>query len=372
MTIAAPGNISQETLLAPARRAPVAAPIVNTTCIDPLTDPEWDRLAATHPDFTVFHSSAWAKVLHRTYGHQPVYHRFYKGSSLAAMLPILEVGSILKKRRGVSLPFTDSCGPLYFGKVDSSNAVFEHLVATAAERAWKYFEVRGNAASLPGASASLAFHNHVLRLQNSPDDMLAQFASPVRRAIRKAEQNHLVAETSTELDALLEFYRLHVLTRKRHGVPPQPIAFFRNIHEYILKPRLGFVVLTRHEGRPVAGAVFFHSGKKAIYKFGASDAEHQDLRGNNFTMWQGIQTLAKRGFETLDLGRTSLSNDGLRRFKLSWGSEERLVEYARFETATQTWVTSADRASGFHNTIFRNLPAPLNRLAGELLYPHLD
>ena len=372
MTISAPGNEVRETPLAAAERAPIVAAIVNKTCIDPLSDRAWDRLAATHPEFTFFHSSAWAKVLHSTYGHQPVYHRFYRGDKLAAMLPMMEVRSAFKGRRGVSLPFTDSCGPLYFGQTDSSQAVLEHLVNTSQERNWKYFEVRGQGTPLPDSNASLSFYNHILDLTGSAEDLLHRFASPVRRALRKAGENGLVAETSSELDALLEFYRLHVLTRKRHGLPPQPIAFFRNIHEHILKARLGFVVLARHESRPVAGAVFFHAGKKAIYKFGASDASQQELRGNNLTMWQGIQTLAQRGFESLDLGRTSLTNDGLRRFKRSWGAEEKRIEYTKFNTATQSWVTSRDKASGFHNTIFRTMPAPLNRLAGELLYPHLD
>lgn len=372
MTIAAPGNELEETRLAPAKRAPAAAPIVNTTCIDPLTDPAWDRLASAHPEFTFFHSSAWAKVLHSTYGHEPVYHRFYRGDQLAAVLPMMEVRSPFKGRRGVCLPFTDSCAPLYFGNPEPTQAVMDHLMKISRERNWKYFEVRGKIDGLPGSVPSLSFYNHSLALPRGEDELQSGFASPVRRAIRKAEQNGLVAEISTDLDALLEFYRLHVLTRKRHGLPPQPISFFRNIHEHVIKARLGFVVLTRRESRPVAGAVFFHAGKKAIYKFGASDASQQELRGNNLTMWHGIKTLAQRGFETLDFGRTSLTNEGLRRFKLSWGTGESVVEYAKFDTATQAWTTSQDNASGFHNTIFRAMPAPLNRLAGSLLYPHLD
>lgn len=372
MTIAAPGNDVQETRPAEARRAPVAAPIVNTTCIDPLSDPEWDRLAATHPDFTFFHSSAWARVLHRTYGHEPVYHRFYRGHQLAAMLPMMEVQSAFTGKRGVCLPFTDSCGPLYFGNDDPSQAILDHLMKISRERNWKHFEVRGKSANLPNSIPSVTFYNHILGLQKSPDDLLHQFASPVRRAIRKAEQSGLVVETSTDLAAVLEFYQLHVETRKRHGLPPQPISFFRNIYEHVIKARHGFVVLARRESRAIAGAVFFHAGKKAIYKFGASDASQQELRGNNLTMWHGIKTLAARGFESLDFGRTSLTNEGLRRFKQSWGVEEKVVEYAKFDTTGQAWVTSPDKASGFHNKIFRAIPAQLNRLAGALLYPHLD
>jgi len=36
----------------------------------------------------------------------------------------------------------------------------------------------------------------------------------------------------------------------------------------------------------VAGAIFFHSGGQAIYKFGASDETFQHFRGNNLVMWE--------------------------------------------------------------------------------------
>ena len=372
MRAAAPGDELKETRHAAVSRAPVAAPIVTTTSIDPLSDPAWDRLAAAHPEFTFFHGSAWAKVLHGTYGHKPVYCRFYRGDQLAAMLPMMEVRSALIGRRGVCLPFTDICGPLYFGSNEPTQAVLDHLKRTSHERNWKHFEVRGKGAHLPDSKPSLSFYNHILGLRTSPEDLFHRFASSVRRAIKKAGQKGVVAEAGTDLEALMEFYRLHVETRKRHGLPPQPISFFRNIHEHVIKAGLGFVVLARRNASPIAGAIFFHSGKKAIYKFGASDASQQELRGNNLTMWHGIKTLAMRGLESLDFGRTSLINEGLRRFKLSWAVEERIIEYSKFDTARQAWVISHDKTSGLHNAIFRAMPLLMNRLAGALLYPHLD
>ena len=354
------------------RRVSVSVPIVNTTPIDPLTDLEWDRLVATHPNSTFFHSSAWARVLHGTYGHQPFYHRFYRGDQLVAILPTMEVRSAFSGRRGTCLPFTDACEPLYFGKEDPAPAIMDHLREIACSRKWKHFEVRGKGANLPGSIPSVRFYNHILGLRDNPDDLYRQLADPVRRAIKKAEQHGLSAETATDLAAVSAFYRLHIQTRKRHGLPPQPFSFFRNIYEHVIKARLGFVVLTRRGSCVIAAAVFLHAGRKAIYKFGASDVSQQEFRGNNLTMWTAIKTLSERGFETLDLGRTSLANHGLRRFKQAWGTAEQVVEYSKYDAATQSWVTSQDKVAGFHNKVFRAMPTRLNRLAGALLYPHLD
>ncbi len=349
-----------------------AAPIVRIDPIDPLSDPAWDRLAGSHPEFTFFHSSAWAKVLSATYGHTPQYYSFSKGTKLTALLPMMEVRSSITGRRGVCLPFTDSCGPLYFGDAPPTHLVLDHLRETSRQRNWRYFEMRQNEGCLPNARPAVTFHNHLLNLESAEDSQLHQFASPVRRAIRKAVRNGLEARTSIDRAGILEFYGLHLQTRKRHGLPGQPVSFFLNIQKHVLSAGLGFVVMVHLKERPVAGAVFFHANNKGIYKFGASDASLNELRGNNLAMWKGIETLSELGVTTLDFGRTSLANDGLRRFKSSWAAEERTIEYIKFDTKMNTWAEAQDNSTGIHTRLFRHLPIRLNRVAGALLYPHLD
>ena len=122
---------------------------------------------------------------------------------------------------------------------------------------------------------------------------------------------------------------------------------------------------------PVAGAVFFHFGKTAIYKFGASHKAFQHLRANNLVMWEAIKWHARRGLGMLDFGRTSLENEGLRRFKLGWGTQERLIDYFRYDQRKAGFVTARDESAGWHNRIFRMLPVPLSRLIGATFYRHV-
>jgi hypothetical protein len=133
----------------------------------------------------------------------------------------------------------------------------------------------------------------------------------------------------------------------------------------------GFVVLARYRGEPVAGAVFLMSGKHAIFKYGASLAAHQEVRANNLMMWESIKRLARHGYENLDLGRTSLANEGLRRFKLGWGTKEHRIEYVRCDVREGGFCTARDAASGWHNRLFRLLPVTLSRLTGSMLYKHM-
>jgi lipid II:glycine glycyltransferase (peptidoglycan interpeptide bridge formation enzyme) len=270
------------------------------------------------------------------------------------------------------MPFSDFCAPLVFDGW-GQELLMERLLELGRERKWRYFELRGGREMLPpSAKAAEKYYGHKLDLTIGIEELFARFQSPVRRAIRKAEKSGLIIEVTRTRKAMLDFYRLHVRTRRRHGLPPQPISFFLNIDEEIIKADLGFVILAKSGTRVIAGAVFFHAGQAALFKFGASDERIHEFRGNNLVMWEGIKQLIANGLRTLHFGRTSVENDGLRRFKLSWGTEEELVEYFRFALKPHMWLNSSYNASEFHNRLFRRLPLAVNRVAGALIYPHLD
>lgn len=339
--------------------------------LDPLADPEWDRLVASHPDAGFFHSAAWARVLVRTYGHRPFYLAGQEAGRPTALVPVMEVRSVFTGRRGVCVPFADFCGPLLSDGC-AAGPVKEALSALARERNWRHFEIRGGPRLEPGANASVSFLAHSLDLRGGPDKLLAGFDSSVRRALRKAERGGLEIGVRSDRAAIFIFYRLHTRTRRKHGLPPQPLAFFLNIHEEVIKKGLGFVAVATDNSGPVAAAIFFQHGNRAVYKFGASDERRQTSRANNLVMWAGIQTLAERGFESLHFGRTSLGNEGLRRYKLGWGTTETTLDYFKFDLRADAWVTGRDEAYGTHNAVFSRLPLALNRLFGRLIYPHLD
>ena len=298
--------------------------------LDPLSDRRWDELATSHPDCNIFHSSAWARVLCKTYRHRPFYLHLSQENKTMALVPLMEVASSLTGRRGVCLPFSDFCSPLLFGE-SAQNCVVSKLTQLACTRNWKFFELRSGIKPLTSAVPSATFYSHKIDLGRGTDHVFARFASSVRRAIRGALKKGVTVEISRARESLSAFYELHLRTRRRHGLPPQPMKFFHNIHEELMKNGLGFVALAHSASRPIAAAVFFRLGEKALYKYAASDERYQELRGNDLVMWEGINFLAHEGARSLHLGRTSLENDGLRRFKAGWGVDEEMLHYFRFD-----------------------------------------
>jgi hypothetical protein len=333
--------------------------------INPVTHPDWNAVVVAQPGHSLFHTAEWAKVLTDTYGYTPVY--FAAGEK--TFLPLMEVNSWLTGRRGIGLPFTDECGPLC-----SDAGEFQKLFAGAVEfgksRGWKYLECRGGRELFGEVPASLSFYGHGLDLRVGEEKLFSGLESSVRRAIRKAEKSGVTVEVLQSVEAVKIFYSLQCQTRRKHGLPPQPFRFFLNIHRNILSQNMGLVVVARHQGRPIAASVYFIFDGRAIYKYGASDETLQDLRGGNLVMWTAIKEFARRGAKHLDLGRTSLGNDGLRKFKLGWGAAEHKIEYMKFDLKKNEFVTDTDETSGWHTRVFRVMPVFLARAAGAALYKH--
>jgi lipid II:glycine glycyltransferase (peptidoglycan interpeptide bridge formation enzyme) len=131
------------------------------------------------------------------------------------------------------------------------------------------------------------------------------------------------------------------------------------------------MVLAKYHGRTVAGGVFFQFGGKALFKYGAADRAFQELRPSNLVMWEAIRALGRRGCKTLNFGRTSKNNEGLRRFKRGWGSAEQELVYCRYDLRKAAFVSDKDRSVGWHTQVFKITPLWLARLIGSVVYGRL-
>lgn len=335
----------------------------------PLANQDWDVLVKTHADYSFFHSAAWAKTLESAYGYTPLYLTTDETGVGCSVLPLMEVDSWLTGRRGIGLPFTDECGALFRDSA-SAKSLFRSALELGKSRGWKSVEFRGGRDLFPGVQASISFYGHTLNLDKDEGCLFARLDGSVRRAIHKAEKKSVSVTVSQELDAMKIFYSLQCQTRRKHGLPPQPFRFFRGVYQNILSKNLGMIVIASYQKHPIAAAVYFQLGSRAVYKFGASDMSFQQLRGSNLVMWKAVKWLAHAGAKTLHLGRTSIGNEGLRRFKLGWGAQEHKIEYTKYDLRRDAFITESDTATGWHNRVFRNLPSGISRIFGAALYRH--
>jgi hypothetical protein len=250
-------------------------------------------------------------------------------------------------------------------------AVMDRLVEEGKAAGWKSIELRCGMLLFGDVVPSSTYLHHVLALTGDEERLFSALRSSTQRNIRKAEKEGVRTVISGSLGAVEEFYRLHCMTRRDHGLPPQPFRFFRNLHRRVLSKDRGFVALASCGGAGIAASLFLHFGDKAFYKYGASDRKFQHLRANNLLMWEGIRWFCRNGFKSLCFGRTDPDNEGLRRFKTGWGGEERTLRYYTYDIRKCGYVGGAPRVSGFHNRIFRNLPIGVSKVIGSALYKHM-
>lgn len=342
---------------------------MNIEIIDPCKYPDWNDLLLTNKNCSFFHTSNWAKVLKESYNYKPCYFTWIKNGKLSALFPIMDVRSFLTGRRGVSLPFTDYCQPIASDN-DCFQEIFNEVIKYGKKARWKYIEWRDFNGIPQDATPSVSYYGHTLDLVSDKQKVFSSFRSSTKRNIKKAVKEGIDVELCHSLESVREFYRLNCITRKYHGLPPQPYLFFKKVHEHIISMKKGFVALAYHSKNVIAGAVYFHFGEKAIYKYGASDRDYQRLRPNNLVMWEAIKSCVHNGFKTFDFGRTEPENKGLMQFKRGWHANERIIKYYRYDLTKNTFVKggSTSRAS---KEIFKMLPSPLLNLAGSLLYRHV-
>jgi hypothetical protein len=283
----------------------------------------------------------------------------------------MEVRSLLTGNRYVSLPFSDYCDPLAGDGVGQSDAISKVLEYGHAS-GWNTLQFR--LAETPfgrESESSGRYYHHVLDLTPGEDRLFSSFRESTRRNIRKAVKEGVVLSVSDKLSDMETFCRLNCLTRRRHGLPPQPYRFFRNLHEFMISRGGGIVVLGFLEGNPVAGAVFLHVGRKSYFKYGASDKKFQNLRANNLVMWEAIRWYVAKGYSTMCFGRNEEWNGNLRRYKNAWGTVESEMRYYNYDFGAQRFVRKNSNIKGIHNAVFRLMPLPLSRLIGTALYRHM-
>jgi hypothetical protein len=339
--------------------------------IDPTRYEGWDDLLLSTTGYSFFHSSEWARVLVESYGYTPKYFTIVEDSKLMALMPLMEVNSLLTGRRGVSLPFTDYCSPIMANGMPFKS-LFDEIIKSGKNSGWKSLELRSARDFLPPTTLpSLTYLGHTLDLSESEGEVLSNFRDSTKRNVLKALKEGVEVKIEHSLESVNEFYRLNCMTRKEHGLPPQPFHFFKKIYDHVISKDLGMVVLASVGRENVAGAIYFHLGEKAVFKYGASNKKFQHLRANNLVMWEAIKWYSQNSYKSLCFGRTEPENQGLLQFKSGWGTTEQHIHYYQYDFKKGSFVRGSSKVTGFHNKIFRNIPIPISNKIGALLYKHV-
>lgn len=344
--------------------------ILNLEIINPITYPRWDELITSTKNYSFFHTSAWAQVLSENYGYTPLYFTNIENGTLQVAFPIMEVKSFLTGTRGVSLPFTDYCEPIL---TDNNNPedIFNYLVEYGTLHGWHSIETRGWDFNAKNNSYASPCYVHSLSLTANEENLFNGFRDSTQRNIKKAIHEGVTVLIDTSYEAIRDFYRLNCITRQTHGLPPQPFSFFDNILSCIISKNQGVIIRAYYNKKCIAAAIFFHCGKKALYKYGASDKTSLHTRANNLIMWEAIKRYCEDGFTDFSLGITEPDNTGLMQFKNGWTKNTRTIVRQKYNIKKKRYMTYRSHVKGFHNIVFNKLPISVSKSVGAFFYKHI-
>jgi Acetyltransferase (GNAT) domain len=302
-----------------------------------------------------------------------VYTTAGAGEALRNGLVFSKVESWLVRPRLVSLPFSDHVDTLLDdpGELPSLIAL---LKAGQSKGLWRSIELRppanpGAVTSWTGFSDGQSYFLHRLDLRPDLGELFRGLQKDsIQRKIRRAEREGLVCDEGRSESHLDTFYRLTVMTRRRHGLPPPPLEWFRNVlaclGEHVL------IRVIRKEDRPVAAILTLHFKQTMVYKYGCSDARFHNLGAMPFVLWKTITDAKRWGATELDLGRSDPGNVGLTTFKERFGAVRSVLTYKKFPDRGLRVFGDA-WSEGVAKRIFGVLPRGLQVMAGRLIYPHI-
>lgn len=341
--------------------------------VDPLSDPRWDAFLGEQPDSSAFHRSQWLQALHHTYAYKPVvYTTTEPGLPLHDGLSFCRISSPLTGRRLVSTPFSDHCDVLIADEC-RLRFILNALKTEAADRQLKYVELRPLDAACAetlraeGFGESERFVVHRLDISGDPETILENtHKTGVRQMIRRAERENLQVDIGNSPELLTKFCRLQTLTRRRHGIPPQPVEWFRNLME--CKSIDPTIFVASKDGKPIAAVLTLCWGRLGHYKYSCSDSNYSNTGGTQLLIWRAILRLKDQGCESFCMGRSEPGNRGLVEFKSRWGAQRTMSSYYRYPAPAS--VSESTEESRLVSRVVSVMPEWALSAAGKFLYRH--
>ena len=333
---------------------------------------EWDAFVEAHPKGTPYHMSGWLRAIEETYSFKPAAHVWRNQGAITSVFPAFWVKSLLSGSRLISLPFSDYGGPLFSDESMAQEALQQLLQKYKGKT--KFIEIRGNVPDGSGLVSLNYYKSHILDLQHDLSELRKKIDKrTIQYSIRKAEKAGLEIREVNDEQGIGEFYKLNILTRKKHGVPSQPSKFFKNLLKHVILKGHGYLLLAYDKSQVVAGSLFLTSGKRMHYKYNASDPNVLGkITPNHALTFHAIKKGCEEGYRSLDFGRTSPDNEGLMRYKAMWGCAVLDAPYYYYPEIKGT--SSLQEDSKLYKTltgVWRKLPTPIIEIIGPWVYRYM-
>lgn len=355
--------------------------------VNPWECEEWDHYVDAHPMGSMYHTAQWCRIVAEVGAYTPRCFITRENGKITGLLPAMEIRSRLTGNRLGTIPFSDVCYPLT-DSVPAAGALIDAALQVQKNGRLTHYEMRGTPALTvledePGrASEELTenrgfavqrhFYKYVIPLSEDTESIRMTFSKKsVRQTINKSARLGVTVRRGEGERDLREFYRLYVLNRKHHGIPPQPMRLFSLVFERLRKNPEAILYMAEYEGKYVASLIVIRHKGVALAKFEGVDEQYRDVLPVYALLWKTIVDACAAGDHTYDFGRTAADNRGLNEFKSRWGTERVELPYYFYPpSAGISVVKSASLKYRLFTGVFRRLPTNLSVSLGGKIFRH--
>ncbi len=324
----------------------------------------WDEYVYRHPSGSLFHLTAWKRVIEKAFKFESRYLFIEEEGSIRGVLPLFMVSNFLFGRSLISTPIA------VYGGVCADNERMSHQLRLAAcqmaerERV-QYLELREQApVTASGFRTKELYVTFDLELPHNADELLRGFPRDTRYMIRKGQKNGLQAVVDNQqLDA---FYDIYSRSFYHLGTP----VFSKRLFQIVLDELGEQCELTVVWGarKALAAVLSFRFRDWILPYFGGSLVESRPLAANNFMYYEVMRRALGAGVRHFDFGRSKLGS-GSYDFKTQWNMRVRHLPYQFFLVRRKSMPNFSPANPRFKLAIslWKVLPLSVTRILGPAM-----
>ena len=337
--------------------------------------PAWDSYVRGSPLGLPQHLSGWSDVMSATYGYPT---RFLMatvkdpqlGERVAGVMPLYVVHSVLTGHAASTMP-----GGICADDGAIARALLKRARLIAEEEQATRLLIQDSRHRWSGGLQDSAEHEvYTVDIDCDEDELWSRLHRNIRRQIRIARRNELVARTDREGALLDDFYSVLCRFTHRAGTPVFGRQFLENIVATF--PNDFNIVVIYQDDAPIGGYFQLEMARTAYGVWGAALHDCLELRPVYLAYWTILSNSIARGMNKLDMGRSPMGSNASK-FKAQWGGDAAPI-YQQASSLDGTGpvmsATARTKSDGKYRSfmqIWPRLPYPVTQYLGPKLRRHV-
>jgi len=307
------------------------------------------------PGSTTYATPKFLILFSKSFKWRAGYIVAFDGDVLVGCLPYVEQPIVRQislqarfTKRIYALPADCYCGPIVdpsLSKIESENAIVamieyllhQYISVSIFPSCWADTGIDSAIERTRISVKCITYENAIKKLSNIKDsgELLKSYSSKHRWSVRRAQMRDVIVKRPDDNESLALFYGLLTETMGRVGMRPKfPYSLVVGGGRELIKDGLGHLYLAYKDDMLTAGIFTLAHGGATCWWLGAATRDRNAIADcpMHLLMHHAMADSLEAGFSFFELG--GIPTDGLRYFKLKWGSE--LIVQPTYHIASNT------------------------------------